>query len=72
MKVGDMVRADSDENDDCFGIVLGKDPNYSTTPDAWVVTWFWTSPDNRGRITQCCEWEDNLIIISKGAKQWIQ
>jgi len=72
MKVGDMVRAASPdvmgEDVDCFGIVVGKDPNYSTTPDAWFVTWFWGSHYDGGRITQCCEWEDNLIIISKGAK----
>tara|TARA_R110000751_G_scaffold74557_1_gene150555 strand:+ start:89 stop:301 length:213 start_codon:yes stop_codon:yes gene_type:complete len=45
------------------GIVMGIPHDYELLPECWLVAW---SGDDT--ITQTREWEDELIIISKGAK----
>jgi hypothetical protein len=65
MKVGDMVKSTNAVSSIAhwYGIVVGQDPNYDTLPECWLVRWF----DN-GVAMETREWENELIIISKGAK----
>ena len=70
MKAGDLVKL-KDGGDNLhrdipphwIGIVMGTPHDYELLPECWLVAW-----SNGATITQTREWEDELIIISKGAK----
>ena len=64
MKVGDMVKPIDAGSSIAhwYGIIVEKDP-YDTLPECWLVRWF-----DDGVVMETREWEDDLIIISKGKK----
>jgi len=65
MKLGDMVKPVHAGSSIAhwYGIIVGQDPEYSTISDCWVVRWF-----DDGIAMETREWENDLIIISEGAK----
>ena len=66
MKPGDLVRPREGDHiiAEWKGVVLGRDEDYGTLPEVWVVAW-----SHKGGITKTREWQDDLILICEGGKQ---